>query len=207
MSVALTLVKPSLLPSLFEQARHGLWMALEALGAWLLADFITGLVHWWEDAYAQAEWPVLGPLVAEPNLLHHRDPRAMTRLPWWKNVDVPVAAGGIALGVLAAFHALSWPLVLAILLAAFTNLVHRWAHQSPAENGRVISWMQEKGLIQSRAQHALHHRWPRKTHYCPLTNALNPVLERVGFWRGLERLILRLTGLRRRKEPKLDRAA
>lgn len=203
MSVALTLVKPSL----FDTLRHGFWMALEALGAWLLADFITGLVHWWEDAYAQADWPVIGPLVAEPNLLHHRDPRAMTRLPWWRNVDVPVIVGALVLGGLTAIHALTWPLTLAILLAAFTNLVHRWAHQSAAENGRLITWMQETGLIQSRAQHALHHRWPRKSHYCPLTNALNPVLEHLDFWRRLERVILRVTGLRRRREPKPGMAA
>ncbi len=203
MSIALALVKPSL----FESLRHGFWMALEALGAWLFADFITGLVHWWEDAYAQAEWPVLGPLVAEPNLLHHRDPRAMTRLPWWRNVDVPVIAGAIALVGLAAIHALIWPLALALVFAALTNLVHRWAHQSAAENGRLITWMQDRGFIQSRAQHALHHRWPRKSHYCPLTNTLNPILERLGFWRRLERVILRLTGLRRRREPKVGMAA
>ncbi len=203
MSVALTLIKPSL----FESLRHGFWMAVEALGAWLFADLLTGLVHWWEDAYAQADWPVIGPLVAEPNLLHHRDPRAMTRLPWWRNVDVPVIVGALALSGLAILHALTWPLALAIVLAAFTNLVHRWAHQNAAENGRLITWMQAKGLIQSRAQHALHHRWPRKSHYCPLTNALNPILERLDFWRRLERVILRLTGLRRRREPKPGMAA
>ena len=203
MSAALALARPAT----FLDLRHALRGTLGAFGAWLFADFLTGLVHWWEDAYAKAEWPLLGPLVAGPNLLHHRDPRAMTRMPWWKNVDVPVLAGAAVMGTLAAVHLLRWPLVLAILLAAFTNLVHRWAHQSPSENGRLITWMQAKGLIQSRAQHALHHRWPRKSHYCPLTNALNPVLERLGFWRRLERIILRLTGVRRRREPKVDRAA
>lgn len=198
MSAALALARPSTFLSLRQAFRMG----VDVVGAWLLADFLTGLVHWWEDAYAKAEWPVLGALIAEPNLLHHRDPRAMTRVPWWRNVDVPLVAGALALGGLACFHALRWPLALAILLAAFTNLVHRWAHQNPAENGRLITWMQTKGIIQSRAQHALHHRWPRKSHYCPLTNALNPVLEKLDFWHRLERAILRLTGIRRRREPK-----
>ena len=203
MSAVLALAKPVLLPGL----RQALRVAFDLAGAWLLADFITGLVHWWEDAYAKPDWPVLGPLVAAPNLLHHRDPRAMTRVPWWRNLDVPMTAGLLAMGALVAFHMLRWPIALAILLAAFTNLVHRWAHQSPAENGRLVTWMQAKGLIQSRAQHALHHRWPRRSHYCPLTNTLNPVLERLDFWRRLERTILRLTGLRRRREPKHGLAA
>lgn len=198
MGATFTLSQPSTLLHLRQTAR----MTLEALGAWLLADFLTGLVHWWEDAYARAEWPLLGPLVAEPNLLHHRDPRAMTRLPWWRNIDVPVLAALLALTGLHALHLLRWPLALALVLAALTNLVHRWAHQTPAENGPVITWLQAKGLLQSRGQHARHHRWPRKTQYCPLTNLLNPVLERVGFWRRLERLILRLTGFRRRREPR-----
>lgn len=34
----------------------------------LVADFLTGLVHWWEDAYADPRWPwPWGLLVAQPN--------------------------------------------------------------------------------------------------------------------------------------------
>lgn len=191
----------------FQALRHAGHILLDLLGCFLIADFITGLVHWWEDAYAQPHWAVLGPLVAEPNLLHHRDPRAMTRLPWWRNVDVPVVAGALALGIFAAFHALTWQILTIVALTSLTNLVHRWAHQNPAENGPFITWLQAKGLIQSRAHHALHHRWPRKSHYCPLTNVLNPVLERLDFWHRMERAILRLSGLRRRREPRSGQAA
>ena len=198
MGATLTLSQPATLLHLRQTARF----ALESFGAWLSADLLTGLVHWWEDAYAQADWPVLGPLVAEPNLQHHRDPRAMTRLSWWRNIDVPALAALLALAGLHAVHLLRWPVALTLILAGLTNLVHRWAHQTPTENGRVITWLQARGLLQSRAQHALHHRWPRKTHYCPLTNLLNPVLERIAFWRRLERLILRVTGFRRRREPR-----
>lgn len=198
MTPTLTLVAP------FRQAGR---LALEAFATLLAADLLTGLVHWWEDAYAKASWPVLGPLVAAPNLLHHRDPRAMTRQSWWKNVDIPVGLGALVLAGAAATHHLTWQLCLGIALAAVTNLVHRWAHQSPAENGRLVTWLQRTGVLQSRAQHALHHRYPRTSHYCALTNLVNPVAERLKVWSRLEAAIESLTGLTRRVEPRPGAAA
>lgn len=175
---------------------------LQVTGCVALADLLVGTVHWWEDAYAKAEWPVLGKLVAEPNLLHHRDPRAMTRQSWWKNVDITVYLGGAILVAAALFHHLSWQLALVVTLAAFTNLIHRWAHQNEAENGPIITWFQRTGLIQSRLQHATHHRWPRESHYCALTNYVNPVVERIHLWQGLEWVVEATTGVQRRREPK-----
>lgn len=180
---------------------------LQITGCVALADFLVGFVHWWEDAYAKAEWPVLGKLIAEPNLLHHRDPRAMTRQSWWKNVDLTVYLGAAILAVAGCLHHLSWPLACVVTLAAVTNLIHRWAHQTEAENGPVVTWLQRHGVIQSRMQHATHHRWPRESHYCALTNYVNPVLERIRFWQGLEWIVETTTGIQRRQEPKPGQAA
>lgn len=36
-----------------------------------MADFVTGVFHWWEDRYGNPAWPVIGKLVVEPNILHH----------------------------------------------------------------------------------------------------------------------------------------
>ena len=43
------------------------------LSAWLAADLVTGMVHWWEDRYGDPTWPVIGPLIVEPNIRHHAD--------------------------------------------------------------------------------------------------------------------------------------
>ena len=56
-----------------------LLLLLNVLAVLLLADFITGLAHWFEDAYAQDEWPILGPLIARPNIIHHHDPRRIAQ--------------------------------------------------------------------------------------------------------------------------------
>ena len=49
---------------------------LEFLAVILLADFFAGFIHWAEDAYAREDMPIIGPLVAAPNVLHHKQPRA-----------------------------------------------------------------------------------------------------------------------------------
>ncbi|HJV22212.1 MAG TPA: fatty acid desaturase CarF family protein [Holophagaceae bacterium] len=182
-------------------ARQAGGALLQAAGCLFLADFLSGFVHWAEDAYGEAHWPVVGPLVIAPNLLHHRDPRAMTRQSWLRNVDLPLILGALVLLAVGLTGHLTWRWALTVTFLSLTNLVHRWAHQNAAENGAVVTRLQSLGLIQSRAAHAAHHRWPRASHYCALTNHLNPLLERVGLWAKLEALIHRLTGVARRAEP------
>lgn len=46
--------------------------------------------------------------------------------------------------------------------------------------------LQSVGVLQSPAHHARHHKDPFASHFCAGTNLLNPVLEAIGFWRGLE---------------------
>jgi hypothetical protein len=41
---------------------------------------------------------------------------------------------------------------------------------------------------------------PRTAAYCTLTDHLNPVLDRAGFWTGLETVVFAFTGARRRVE-------
>ncbi len=198
MSLALTLAQEHH-PVLSAARQAGGWM-LQATGCLLLADFLSGLAHWAEDAYGEATWPVVGPHIIAPNLLHHRDPRAMTRQSWLRNIDIPFVLGTLVLLAVGLSGHLTWRWVLTVSLLVMTNLVHRWAHQTPAENGRLLTRLQATGLIQSRAAHAAHHRMPRTSHYCALTNFVNPVVERLGLWTKLERLIFRLTGVARRVE-------
>ncbi len=186
-------------PGLSAARQAGGWL-LQATGCLLLADFLSGLTHWAEDAYGEATWPVVGPHVIAPNLLHHRDPRAMTRQSWLRNIDIPFVLGALVLLVVGLSGHLTWRWLLTVSLLVMTNLVHRWAHQTPAENGRFLARLQATGLIQSRAAHAAHHRMPRTSHYCALTNFVNPLVERIGLWTKLEALVFRLTGVRRRAE-------
>ncbi len=164
------------------------------------ADFLSGLFHWAEDAYGEPHWPVVGRLIIQPNLEHHSNPRAMAKRGWWRSANVQVMVGGAFLLGAWALRCLTWRLGLGTLLLVNANEVHKWTHRSREENGRFITWLQEHGLLASRMGHARHHRMPRSSAYCTLTDHLNPLLDRLGFWTALEGLVFFLTGQRRRME-------
>lgn len=166
-----------------------------------IADLMVGAVHWAEDSYGQEHWPVVGPLIITPNLLHHAEPRALLANSWWQSADIQIYVGAAVLTVAALCGWWSWQLVLITVLAANGNEVHKWAHRTRAENGRLITWMQEHHLIQGRAHHGRHHGGDRNTHFCTLTCWMNRILERLRFWRGLEWGIRVVTGVTPRIDP------
>ena len=47
----------------------------------IVTDFLTGTVHWWEDAYGNPSWKFLGKSVVIPNLEHHQCPRKFFLFP------------------------------------------------------------------------------------------------------------------------------
>jgi len=95
---------------------------------------------------------------------------------------------------------LNWMVLLFVLIGINANEIHKWAHRSRSENGKLISALQQTGLLQSAAHHGVHHRDPKKSHYCVITNYLNPVLERIQLWSALERMIFHLLKVQRRPD-------
>jgi len=172
----------------------------QVLGLVLLADFVAGVVHWLEDAYGTEDTPILGPLVIKPNIVHHHYPRHFTRLSWWQSSRDLLILGALLVAVGWCWGFLSWQLWVFVALSVNANQVHKWAHRTRAENGPVISFLQDIRLLQTPRHHALHHTDPKNTFYCPITNWVNPALERVQFWPRLEALIESTTGLKHRHD-------
>lgn len=153
----------------------------------LVADLLTGLAHWWEDTYGLPSWPLLGPLVIEPNIEHHERPARFTMSTVLCRNYQQVALAATVCMVAWLCDALAWQLVLVALLAAIGNEVHSWAHRRP--RSRVARLLIETRLVQSARQHAEHHRPPFDRAFCTLTNVVNPIADAVGLWRGLEWLV------------------
>ncbi len=176
------------------------WIALQFLLAVIAADFVSGFMHWIEDSYFSEKTPLIGKWIIAPNMLHHRDPRAFVKNSWLRSADVPlIIAGLVLLGAwgLGLFH---WTLVVFVLFAVNAAEFHKWAHRSRTENGRLIVFLQQAGLVQTPAHHAGHHRGGRDRRYCTITNYVNPVVDSIQLWRGLEWVILKLTGVAKRPE-------
>jgi ubiquitin-conjugating enzyme E2 variant len=166
----------------------------------LAAEFVAGAVHWFEDAYVREDTPIIGKWVGRPNTIHHHFPRYMTRHNWWQSsADLALASGAMLL-VAWACGFLNWQVWLFALLAANANEFHKWEHRTRKENGRVISFLQDIRLLQTSKHHALHHTDPKNSHYCTITNFVNPVLDTIRFWDGLEWVLAKTIHLHRRPD-------
>ena len=166
----------------------------------VLADFAAGFIHWVEDAYFTEDTPLLGRLLIRPNIIHHHYPRFFTRYTWFQSSWDLLALGTLALAGAWFFHVLTWQVWLFVAVSINANEIHKWSHRTRKENGPVISKLQDWRILQTPHQHAVHHTDPKNTYYCPITNLLNPVLEKIRFWAGLEWVIWRLTGVRHRED-------
>lgn len=163
----------------------------EILIGWLVADLGSGLVHWWQDRAARADWPLIGRRVIAATRLHHREVLAFTRSPV---IERNLATWLVVALLSAAWAATAGPGLIwlaATLGGLVVGEVHRHAHL-PAQAPRVVRVLQDTGLIQSPAHHAGHHRTPSDRRYCILTNWLNPALDALGFWSGLEAGLARI---------------
>lgn len=181
---------------------HGkLWtLLIVAPLTWALADFVTGLVHWFADTYGSEKTAVLGSLI-QPFRLHHIYPRdicnhnliltignsCLLAVPVLSVLLYAVAADSEVSSV-KAILAMSLTLLAAGTVA--TNVFHRWAHAE--RTSRVVQVLQECRLILGRRHHELHHARPFDSNYCITAGWLNPLLEQVAFFRRLEMVLAKL---------------
>ena len=163
------------------------------------ADFLTGLFHWFEDAYCVRGLPFVGELICDPNLDHHIDPGLMVRTGSFvsrNSLQWIIAATAVIL-ILAANGEISMFVLATIVLASFGNEIHRWNHTT--KNPAWIELIKSTGVIQSQRQHSLHHKPPHDSNYCVMTSQLNPILDAIGFWRWLELILSPVLDVKRSK--------
>lgn len=165
----------------------------------VLADFVSGLVHWLEDAYARPDMKLVGK-IAEENLRHHARPREFISKSWWESSSDLLLVGLVATLLALLTHTFSGWLLLFVMLTINANQIHKWAHQGPRENPVIVTTLQRLRILQTPREHAKHHRGSKDSHYCVITNVLNPVLEKTAFWKNLEALVELFFGVKRRDD-------
>jgi plasmanylethanolamine desaturase len=166
----------------------------------LAVDFITGFLHWAEDTWtAPGASKLLDRWIVRDNIEHHRKPGLIRAGDYWGTNKVCIALAAVAAVVLMLFHVHAWQAYLIVALLSQSNQVHLWAHS--AGPPRLVRWLQRLGILQSRAHHGVHHKRPYASRFCTTTNYLNPVLDGLRFWRGLEWLIVRCGVTMQRATP------
>jgi ubiquitin-conjugating enzyme E2 variant len=172
-------------------------IVVELIAVWLLVDFVSGVVHWAEDSYGRETTPVIGRWVIAPNVLHHRDASAFVRSSWFASSWDLAAAGAMIVAVAALAGVLTWHVALFALLGANANQIHKWNHMRHSSVPLAIRVLQRLHILQSSRHHSQHHRGAKNSHYCVITEVLNPLLDRMGWWRMLEKLLAPVLGLPR----------
>lgn len=163
---------------------------------YILADFITGAVHWFCDSFFNEKTPVIGRLIINPFREHHLYPLLITED---KFIEQDTTSFFIFMPFL--YHAvfignnyLDSPnlihihfLLFGVCIGTFcTNLFHKWAHQK--NENIIISKLQKLGLILSYDNHMKHHNNYSRS-YCVTSGILNPILDYLNFFPRLERVI------------------
>lgn len=166
-------------------------VAVDIILVILLVDFVSGLLHWLEDSYGRPEWPLTGWLVTIPNIIHHHRPTYFTKHSWLRSAQVLIVLGSAILVSAWLLDLLSWQVLLFVAIGMNANEIHKWNHLPRSRRNSFVVLLQELRLLQTPEHHARHHGGTKDSHYCVITNVLNPVLERLGFWRLLEGAITR----------------
>jgi len=172
----------------------------------LVADFMSGMVHWGADTWGSVDLPVIGKAFIRPFREHHVDPTAMTRH------DVYETNGD---NLLICFPVIFWYIyksytfsaeqlqqdyrfeIFSYVLGIFvilTNQIHKWSHMYyglPA----WVEFMQDYHIILPKKHHRIHHVSPHETYFCITTGWLNYPLEKIGFFRSLEWMIEKVSGV------------
>lgn len=68
-------------------------------------------------------------------------------------------------------------------------------------NKAIARFLQRIHVLQGAQHYWQHHKWPHDCNYCTLTPWMNPILDRIGLWRGIERLLIPLLGPVRTEAP------
>lgn len=182
----------------------GWWMPLAALLGLLLADFMSGFVHWMFDTWGSVDTPIFGRLAIRTFRHHHVDKKAITRhdfietnghnfglgLPWMIGTALYLEPETATL--FDMFIAMS--LLGMVIFTSFTSQIHKWAHQDAESVPRVVRLLQRARLVLSPDHHDVHHSAPYNRNYCITVGWLNGPLRSIRFFETLEAVISWVTG-------------
>lgn len=182
------------------------WLAIVAVpGGMLLADFLSGLIHWGADTWGSESMPVLGKRLLHPFRVHHINPADFLRRQFIDtNGDVAFLAIPVLLAAFRIPLTSNSSIAAAVFVTSFsavglmTNQIHQWAHMRSAP--APVRWLQRFGIILSHEAHEQHHYPPYVQNYCIATGWCNRPFKAIRFFSRLEAIITWLTGLQPRHD-------
>lgn len=171
--------------------------------ALLIADFLSGMLHWTLDSYGSENTFLLGPLIENFRYHHENEQFILKRNFAEKNWDSMLFCASILLFMYvtkmfsAERNTLFCLLQLYVLLfSGITNEVHCAAHRT--KNNLIIDKLQYYNILISKEKHGYHHENDQTTTYCILTGWNNWWMEKIQWWRKLEFIVEKITFVKAR---------
>jgi len=174
--------------------KSNIWILLVLPVVILAIDFLSGFVHWFFDTQVQPSSTFLG-RIAIDFLDHHIRPR--------RTVDVGFFMSAWRPAVMVSLPFLTFALLLkgnplasavALWIGCLSMLVpqtHKLAHHPVP--GRLAATFQSARLMIQPGSHQKHHA-DNKQSFCVFTGWFNPILDKSGFWRRMERFFATMRG-------------
>jgi len=180
--------------------KDGVTIASAIILSIILADIFSGLVHWGADTWGNVDTPVVGKTFVRSFREHHVDPMQITVHDTIETngdnclLTVPALAvlSFIKITPETSLFAISFIISLAVWVA-LTNQFHKWAHM--IKPPKLVSFLQTCYIVLSRKEHQVHHKNPFDRYYCITTGWCNAVLGSISFWKRMEVIIGKTTGM------------
>jgi hypothetical protein len=168
---------------------------IKILLAYIFADFLAGLYHWIKDTYFGPFTPIIGKTFIWGSRLHHIRPRYVLD---FSDIELFISSSKwtlIWMLPLFLIYGLNSFLLTLFLTISMNDIVHKYSHMKDSERPKWATYLQNLHIFQSHDEHHLHHISPHDINYCPITPYVNVCLEKISFWRNLEYIVERLTGI------------
>jgi plasmanylethanolamine desaturase len=180
-------------------------MASAFMFGFVMADFVSGVVHWLADTWGSPDMPVIGQALIRPFREHHVDQKEITRHDFIETngnncfISIVPAFCGALMPLTGALNLFVATTIFSVTLwVLFTNQFHKWAHLD--DPPRWIRVLQRLNLVLPRDHHAVHHSAPFAKYYCITVGWMNEPLYRLRFFEMLEWIISAATGLTPRED-------
>jgi ubiquitin-conjugating enzyme E2 variant len=166
---------------------------------YILADFVSGFVHWACDRFGTEDTLLLGPNFIKPFRHHHVDPRAITRHDFIETngnnsiVTLPMMGLAWLIPVDSSWGVFIFTSLTSLAFWIFlTNQFHKWSHQKRESVPWIIRKLQHSKIVMSIEHHKVHHTTPHDSYYCITSGWLNRPLDAIRFWSKAESLVERI---------------
>ena len=184
-------------------------IALQLFLGLIIADFISGILHWFEDNYIDycTDLPILKD-IARDNEMHHYFPRSIIA---YSNIEHTSYTLPFSIIFIICVYIFKRPMLVKypyflfslILFSATSNITHSIVHKRDCENNWFIIFLQKCGILCSHEHHSRHHTLSYEK-YCVILQINNYILDTILFWRGLEYIIYLITNKKAIQKPTYD---